>query len=147
MTGADLMREWFLGDEAAVDFALAWWDACQEWDDLEDEGRAAQGHAFVAWLAFGKERDPFFAAHAGQLRPVLESVYLQWTAANVLERSPVPDDQAKAWVLRAGFYGLLHMIANVVGGHDHAVSVGPAIWRSYGESLHDFRREMNACLE
>ena len=136
---------WMLGDAEAAHFAMQAWDAAQQWDDLEDEGRCADANALLAWLAFGMDGNAFFARHAGTLRPALLSVYLQWRAANVLERSDDEGDVERAWMLRAGIYGFWHVMAWCAGGHDHAVRVGPEIWRTYGEALEEFKEEMARC--
>lgn len=138
----DRMREWFLGDEEAVRFALSLWDAAQEWDDLEDEGECSDPNALLCWLAFGKEADTFFVQCAATLRPVVLTMFLDWRAANVLERSGDPDEVAKAWMLRAGIYRVWHAMAWVIGGFDNAERWGPDIWRAYGETLAEFQKEM-----
>ena len=136
MTLEDKMLEWFRGDKDAVRFASLAFEACQSWDDLEDEGNTNH-NALVNWLAFDKEYDPFFQRYASILRPVMMSVYLQWSAANVLDH----EDVTKSYMLRAGIYGLFHMIARLCGGHDWAVDVGPEIYREYGETLDELRKE------
>lgn len=137
----DLLREWLRGDEEAVDFALKLWDAAQQWDDLHDEGAAENNDALLAWLAFGKEAHPFFRRSPEMLRGAMLSMMLQWTAANVLERGAVGDVE-RAWMLRAGIYGVFHVMAWLVGGYAWAEEVGPEIYRSYGESLAEFKAEM-----
>jgi len=132
------MERWFCGDMEAVSFAVAMWDTAQLWDDVVDEKQASP--ALVQWLAFGMDRDPFFRRHGAEIKPVMRSVYLQWTAANVLERG-VGDDLSKAYVLRAGLYGLWHFMAELTGGMQWAVEIGPEIWRMYGETLADFMME------
>ena len=144
MTLNERFPEWFCGDEQAGHFAALLWTASQAWDDLEDEGQADDMNAAISFLAFGKEYHPFFARHAAVLRPALLGFYLDWRAANEMERSAEGDDRAMAWMLRAGFYRVLHMMAWCCGGDDHAARVGPAIWRSYGEPLAGFLEEMEA---
>lgn len=134
----DHFHVWFRGDAAAVRFARAMWDVSQLWDDVVDERQASP--VLLQWLAFGMDRDPFFMRHAADLKPAMRSVYLQWTTANVLEQG-VGDDIAKAFVLRAGIYGLWHFMAELVGGMDWAIEIGPEIWRQYGETLADFMLE------
>lgn len=140
----DRMAEWFCGDQNAVAFAATLWDAIQRWDDVEDEGRCEDHNAMVAWWAFGKEYDPFFSAHAAILRPVLTSMYLQWRAANVLDRGS-REDVEKAYMLRAAYYSVLQMIAACCGGLEHAALIGPEIFRSYGETVDSLWREFNPC--
>lgn len=129
---------WFRGNEDAARFAADAWRAAQEWDDLEDEGRCDH-NALLTWLAFEKEYDPYFRAHADLLRPVMWSVALQWRAANVLDR----EDVTKSYMLRAGIYGLFHFIAMIEGGSKWAAEVGPEIYRTYGETLADLQEEFS----
>lgn len=131
---------WFCGDQYAASFARQLWSAIQIWDDIEDEGQHPDHNALCSWLAFGKERDPFFRAHADLMRPAFLIVYLSWTAANVMERGD-ENDVAKAYMLRAAYYQLLHVMAYACGGDMHAVAVGPEIYRFYGETLDDLQKE------
>jgi hypothetical protein len=132
---------WFKGDEEAVEFALNLWTAAQEWDDIEDEGKCHDHNALLAWLAFGKEYTPFFAKHHLILRPAMLFMYLQWNAANQLERGSV-NDIHKAYMLRAGIYGVFHTIAWIVGDDEWATQVGPEIYREYAETIDSLVEEM-----
>ena len=140
MTMNDRFRDWFKGDEAACHFAETLWTAAQEWDDLEDEGRCDD--RLLPWLAFGKEYHPFFHQHAHILRPIMLNMYLQWRAANVLDRGS-RSDVGKSYMLRAGIYGVWHAIAWIVGGDQWAVEIGPEIYRSYGETPDEIWQEFN----
>lgn len=133
---------WVRGNEAAADFLLMAWHAAQEWDDIEDDGRAAHGNAAISWLAFGKEYHPFFAAHAALLRPLMLSISQRWRAANVLDRGS-REDVEKALMLRAGYYDLIVMCAWIVGGDAWAETCAPEIYRMYGETVESLWKEMN----
>lgn len=139
----DDFPRWFCGDEAACGFAAMLWTAIQEWDDLHDEGRCSNPDALLSWLAFGKEYTPYFAANAHVLRPALLVMYLSWRAANVLEQGD-EGDVVKAYMLRAAFYQVLHVMAWLAGGDDHAAAVGPEIYRAYGETPAELWREFHA---
>lgn len=134
----DKYLEWF-GDHEAAGFASELWTAAQEWDDLEDEGKCNH-NALLQWLAFGKEYQPFFRRHQEFLRPAMMQMLLDWSAANVLDHEP--EHVAKAYVLRAGFYRVLHLMVWICRGYDDAVRVGPDIWRHYGETLDELKAEM-----
>ena len=125
--------EWCAENVAAAHFCLQAWDAAQRWDDAHDTGK--NDNAVLAWLAFGKETDPFFKDHADLLRPVLMSVYLDWQAANTMEAAPTVDRMNKSYMLRAGIYRLFLVCAYLCGGHDHAVSVAADVYDFYGETL------------
>lgn len=142
----DRFRRWFCGDEMACSFAEQLWTAIQQWDDEEDEGSSPDPNGLKSWLAFGKEYHPFFAAHAHVLRPAFLSLYLKWTAANVLDHG-TREDVEKSYMLRAEFYGFLHIMAWIVGGDAHARAVGPEIYRSYGETVDDLLKEFGTCPE
>lgn len=138
----DRFQKWFKGDEGACHFAAQLWTALQEWDDIEDEGRCENHNALLSWLAFGKEYTPFFAAHAHLLRPAFLMLYLKWRAANVLDRGS-REDVEKSYMLRAEYYGMLHLIAWIIGGDDWAAECGPEIYRSYGETVDSLWKEFN----
>lgn len=142
MTLNDHFAVWFKGDNEACTFAAQLWTAAQEWDDLHDEGSCENHNALLSWLAFGKEYTPYFARHAQILRPVFLTVYLQWRAANVLERGD-EGDVAKAYMLRAGLYSMWHVMAWIAGGDDWAAEVGPEIYRSYGETPAELWKEFH----
>jgi hypothetical protein len=137
---AEKFPRWFCGNEAACAFASAIWQVAQDWDDMHDEGK--RSNEFIAWLAFGKEYTPFFAAHADVLRPALLSMYLQWEAANILEDGD-RNDVDKAFMLRAGIYSVFQMIAWLCGGNAWAIEVGPEIYRFYGETPQSLWEEKN----
>lgn len=139
----DRFERWFCGSPEAVDFANLLWTAMQEWDDVEDEGQPAS-NALLSWLSFGKEFHPFFAAHAPVMRSALLMMYLQWRAANVLDHGD-DNDLAKSYMLRAGYYSVLHVMAYLTGGDDWAARVGPEIYRSYGEAPADIWKEFRTC--
>jgi hypothetical protein len=138
----DAFARWFRGDESAVQFALLLWDACQEWDDLYDDGKCRNPNALLSWLAFGKEYNPYFSAHSHILRPAMLTMYLQWTAANGLELGD-KNDAVKAYMLRAGVYGVWHLMAWIAGGDDWAALCGPEIYRTYGETPESLWQELN----
>lgn len=134
---------WFKGNAQAVEFAAMLWEACQQWDDIEDDGRCENHNALLAWLAFGKEYHPFFSANSAVMRPAMLSMYLQWRAANTLERGDLRDVE-KAFMLRAGIYSVWHLMAWIVGGDDWAAAVGPEIYREYAETPQTLWSEFNA---
>lgn len=136
------MERWFCGNADAVSFGMLLWDAAQAWDDVADEGASAHTGGLLSWLAFGKEYHPFFEPNSRILRPVMLSVHLQWTAANVLDHGS-EDDLAKAYMLRAGLYGVWHVMAWITGGEAHAREVGPEIYRTYGETVASIAEELS----
>ena len=142
MTFADKLGGWFRGNQDAVDFALCLYEAIQQWDDIEDEGQCEDHNAMIAWWAFDKEHMPFFARNAATLRPVLHLMYLQWRAANVLDHGTRADVD-KSYMLRAAFFGVLHMIAAISGGTQWAVEIGPEIYREYAETTDSLWKEFN----
>lgn len=138
---SDLFARWFKGNPEAVSFAEHLWEAAQMWDDLEDEGETRH-NALLSWLAFGKENTPYFVRNQHLLRASMLSMYLQWRAANTLERGSRADVD-KAYMLRAAIYQIFHVIAWIEGGDDWAAEVGPEIYRTYGETPDDLWKEMN----
>lgn len=139
----DVLSKWFKGDQYAVEFAKMLWTAAQEWDDLEDEGKCKDANGLVSWFAFGKEYHPFFKANSEIMRPCMLQMYLQWRAANTLDRGTRTDVE-KSYMLRAGLYSVWHVMAWITGGEEWAVEIGPEIYRSYGETVDQLWSEFNA---
>lgn len=137
----EALTRWFKGDEDAVIFALQLWEAAQAWDDIEDEGRSDRTDDLMSWLAFGKEYNRFFDMSAHIMRPALLQMFLSWQTANVLERGD-DDDLNKAYMLRAGYYQVLHVMTWVIGGPGWSAECGPEIYRTYAETLDELRNEM-----
>lgn len=133
---------WCRGNEDAVNFCALLYDACQVWDDIEDEGGTDRHNAAISWLAFGKEYHPFFRANADLLRPAMLLAYLQWRAANVLDHGDRLD-VAKSYMLRAAYYSVIHLCAWICGGDDWAAEAGPEIYRTYGETPAQIWEEFN----
>ena len=142
----DRFPRWFGGDADACQFAASLWTAIQEWDDLEDEGKCSDLNGLLSWLAFTKEYTPYFAANAHLLRPALLMMYLSWRAANTLDRGTA-SDREKSYMLRAGFYQVLHLMAWIAGGDRAAAEYGPEIYRSYGETVADLEQEFGTCQD
>ncbi|MDC0657046.1 hypothetical protein N6L27_03450 [Leisingera sp. SS27] len=139
----DRFRVWFRGNEDACALAEQLWTALQQWDDLHDEPDHGEfSRELLPFLTFGIEYQPFYFEHSHILRPQFLNLYLQWTAANVLDRGD-PSDVCKAYVLRAGYYGFLHVITWIIGGDTWAQTCGPEIWRSYGETPKELWEEFN----
>lgn len=137
-------QKWFLGDEEAVAFAGKLWQAAQIWDDIIDEGDTSQTNDLIQWLVWGVHLDPFYQRYEAWLKPAMLQMYLQWRDANVLERGTA-EDVEKAWMLRAGVWGVFGLIAWLVGGEEHSKTVGPEIWRGYGETKQNILKEFGQC--
>lgn len=142
MTFEEQVSGWFQGDEIATDFAMKIWHASQDWDDLEDEGSCRDHNAMIAWLAFEMPQHPFMQRFGSVMLPILQSMYVDWRTANVLERSGDRDDCNKAYMLRAAFYRVVHMMVCCLFGQEQAVATGPEIWRAYGETAAGLWREL-----
>lgn len=146
MTFEEQLSRWFHDDGSAVHFAMAIWTVAQDWDDVWDEtGNIDRTKIddLLAWLAFTKESHPFYVEHGDILRPAMLQMWLQWQAANALEEGvPTDEDLARSFMLRAGFYGLVHTIAFIIGGTAWAREIAPEIYRAYGETLDGLKLEM-----
>lgn len=131
---------WFLGDGDAVKFARQMWTACQDWDDVIDEGETQKANDVYQWMAFGRFKEPFFVRHGAEMQTAMLMMYLAWRDANVLEKESRASCE-KAYVLRAQIYQVWVLMAHLIGGEEHSRVVGPQIWRCYDESLADLLKE------
>jgi hypothetical protein len=138
---AAFMR-WFQGNAAATMLCLDLLEIVHVWDDLIDKDKpVSDGQIDAAFrkLMLDLPMNPFWQAHSGMLIPALQSSWLQWHAANVMERELRPGDKEKAYMLRAAVYQVFHLCAALCGGFEWAKSVGPEIYRLYGETAESYQ--------
>ena len=129
-------ERWFKGDRAASRLCMDLLDVAHVWDDLIDKDREPSPDeidgAFRA-LLIDVPGNEFYRVNSHILLPVLNSIHLQWRAANVLARDKHPGDEAKALMLKASIYQLFQTVACIVGGAAWAIETGPEVWRVYAE--------------
>lgn len=134
-------NRWFKGNQSAAKFCADILEVSHVWDDLID------GDAFVPPDAIDKifrklmleiPANEFYRANFGFLHPVMILIWAQWDAANNMEARPLKNDHEKTFMLRASLYQLFHACAVLCGGLDWASTVGPDIYRLYGEELESF---------
>jgi len=133
-----------IGDKDAVSMCMQLWDVIQVWDDLTDGDPVSKEDIHAAFITSLIElpKNPFYAAFANELRPLLMSSILQWRVANEFEKGAEDNDLNKAYMLRANFYNVVHYCAYIIYGADGAENVGPSILRLYGETLSEFKEEI-----
>lgn len=110
------------------------------WDDMVDGDKsiaAANANAAMRKAMIDLPSNPFWFNNSGILQPILQSCYLQWIAANVLEKEQQAGDVEKAYMLRASVYQLFHIVAALCGGMAWAEQIAPEIYRLYGETVKD----------
>src|SRR4051794_26938749 len=96
----DAFMRWFKGDVHAVHFCLDMLRVAHLWDDLIDGDRqpsVEEVDAGFSALLFRLPRNPFYRVHIDGLLPLMQSTFLQWHTANVLEREQQPGDLPKAY--------------------------------------------------
>jgi hypothetical protein len=139
------MLVWFRGNTEATQLALDIWAVAQVWDDLYDQDRNVERDEITGSLrrlVYTIPTNPFYAAHAHELAPLMHDMMLRWQIANTLETEQrEAGDIAKAWMLRAGIYQVFVYIASLAVDPLWASVVGAEIWRTYGETLEDFVEE------
>lgn len=126
---------WFNGHELAVRACVDLLEVAHLWDDIEDKDKNILSSTPMRKAVIDLPANPFWAQHQPTLQPVLQSVFLQWKAANFLEKSDMQDDKNKAYMLRASLYQVFHVVAAICGGIEWAEQIGPEIYRLYGEKL------------
>jgi hypothetical protein len=142
----DKMMAWFRGNEDAVRFATDLWVVTKVWDDLVDpmvESNTDDVNDTFRRLIYTIPTNPFYAANAHELAPVMHDMMLQWQIAIKMESDQKDGDLHKAFMLRAGIYQLLVYIASLAVDPTWAAVVGPEIWRTYGVTLEEYVKEMH----
>ncbi len=136
--------EVLLGNVDAVEFCDLIFGISQTWDDLVDGDKkvtpAKINKVFMdAMIRLPQQQ--FYARHYPQLFPVLQSCLYDWLTANELERGS-EHEKTLAFVLRDSLSAIVVYCASIIGGHDHAIAVAPAV-RKYlhDETLGDYLEE------
>lgn len=138
------LDEVLLGNVAATRWVLDMVYVAHLLDDLIDKDKARTdeeiSRAFRI-LAVDMPANPFHEQHRHELRVLWTELFLHWSDATALEKSSDAHDRAMAWMLRAYLLRAIVHCAYLVGGPDHARSVGPTIQRWYEERVEDELKE------
>lgn len=132
---------WFQDNRSAMRFAALVTEVAHTCDDLIDADRFLPRETIARSyrvMLLEIPSNTFYRSNFDYLQPLLAMVWMQWSAANVMEHEKLGGDREKSYMLRAGLYGLYHGIAVLTGGLEWAESIGPDIYRSYGEKLENF---------
>jgi hypothetical protein len=127
--------------------AVAWlmdvWQMSQVFDDVADGDAVERADLDRAiWAAFvSMPGNPFFAAKAGALLPMLAAFVLKWQASDTAERAGNADARSYMW--RAGFYDLVLLAVNLCHGPAVAREHAAAVLGLYGETLADYLGEIS----
>jgi hypothetical protein len=130
-----LVTEAVGGDQHALVFLRSMASVMHTWDDLIDKDReVSDGEINAAfWLALVElPANPFYAAHADMLRPIVVQSILNWRAATQMEREATCEqynDLKIAFIIRSTYIDLVVMSACVLGGPDWAAKVAPDLRR------------------
>lgn len=133
------------GDTHATSLCVDLMNICQVWDDLIDRDKEYTDNdinrVFQA-LLFTVPLNPFYDKHQDELRPIIMNAILKWFDSNKMEKEGKEEDLHMTYMLRAEIYSIFCYIAFLVGGLDHAKTVGVDIRRLYDEKLPEFIEEM-----
>lgn len=120
----EALLRWTMGDTHAADFLAQIAEIARLADDIVDELSDRQKK--VCWLLVrtlvALPRNPFFAAHGVTLGPVMMTIIAQWEKSDEWRFSSDPLKQTHGFVIREGIGNLVHAVAAIVGGYDHAVA-------------------------
>lgn len=136
-----LNLETYLQDRDAVRLCYAIVCVFHLWDDMIDgDARSKDEINANFWTVMSEiPRNDFYLRNPS-LQPVIESVILQWHAANVLERM-TDHDKHMAYMLRAGTVQIFLYCALLTRGEEWTRKNGYRIVQLYEESLEEFMEE------
>lgn len=127
MTQRNKLLEWCLDNESAADFLEMMISVSQCADDLADNDKIInRGDTVVLVLhncLVDLLNNAFYRPYADWLRPIISSVIIMWGGSNVWESSKYPIDKHWAYVYRDGIEMLVHQVALLLGGLEHAQNV------------------------
>jgi hypothetical protein len=73
---------------------------------------------------------------------MMQNIILKWHTANVFEKEKEVNDVDKAYMLRAELYQLFVLCATLIGGRQWGRDMSISIWRLYGESVKELKKEV-----
>ena len=126
---------------AATAWLLGMWDAIQFLDDVVDGDDISRDRFDNALnqLLVAMPGNPFFAANASALLPVVAVQLLKWQASDIAERTG--DAGPVSFVWRAGYYDLVLLTVQICHGYDTAVDMATTVMSLYGEKLDEYKKE------
>lgn len=117
----------FMGNVAAAEFVAMVIECLHVWDDLIDHDKPVSDVAIndtFYTLLVQLPKNPFYKQHFDHLNPVLVNAITNWHIANRMEQSGEDYQNRIAYILRSAYVDLTTQCALLVGGVQHAVSVG-----------------------
>lgn len=137
------LTETFSLPGAAVEWLLSLWGCFQVFDDIADGDPVSRADLDDAlWQSMaGFYSNPFFAAHAAHLVPVIAVQILKWQASDRVEREGHASAMSYAW--RAGYYDIVLQVVCLCHGHMVAKDNAHHVMALYGETFNDYMAEFN----
>lgn len=127
----------------AARWLLDLWAVIQVFDDVADADDVPRHSLHDAiWRALiAMPENPFYAANASALLPVLANAFLKWVASDDAERAGQADEKSFVW--RASYYDVVLMVVLLAHGKDAAIQNAAAVMALYGEKYADYKTEFS----
>ena len=136
---------WLQGNSNAIVFCLDMIKAIHLWDDLIDKDNELKDEEIndvFTFLMVDMPMNPFYAVNQRDIAPMMQNIILKWHTANVFEKEKEVNDVDKAYMLRAELYQLFVLCATLIGGREWGREMSIHIWRLYGESVKELKKEV-----
>jgi hypothetical protein len=139
----DVCTQIYQGYMPAVELTVLLFEVSQTWDDLIDGETLSNddiNDTFVKCLCILPANE--MMRLMPELTHHIYNLFLRWRDSTEMENnSPSDDDLNMCYMLRAGFYDIIVLIAAKLYGDQYAKSVGPMVRRFYSEKLEAFKLE------
>ena len=139
------LNYWLIGNSNAIVFCLDMIKAIHLWDDLIDKDNELKDEEIndvFTFLMVDMPMNPFYAVNQREIAPMMQNIILKWHTANVFEKEKEVNDVDKAYMPRAELYQLFVLCATLVGGREWGREMSIHIWRLYGESVKELKKEV-----
>lgn len=139
------LQEW-IGDRHAIQFILAFADACELFDDIIDKDKpVGDDHATRVLFSLLTELplNPFFDAFKQQLIPIIITGINAWLDSNELEKGD-ENDQVFAYVLRDWYMEFVSYVIYLARGRDYMREVSMEVrhFFTHHETLDAYREKL-----
>ena len=135
---------WLQGNSHAIVLCLDMIKTIHLWDDLIDKDNKVSDeevNGVFTFLLVDMPLNPFYVRHQRDIAPMMDTIILKWHTANVFEKEKKVNDVDKAYMLRAELYQLFVLCATLIGGRTWGRDMSVNIWRLYGESVNELKKE------
>ena len=143
-SGKQQLRDWFLGEDNAVEMVCLLQRVVSVWDDIIDGDNPSDSEVneVLTKLLVDLPLNDFFINNRHTFVPLFYNGIANWMVSTRIEREKISDLAEQAHVLRYSIADVVLTTAAILGGLHHATEIGPAVRRFVmKDTLDSYKKE------